>query len=96
MDTTADAFRATIDGKNIDNRGAAAEALCAWAGKHGHMLTKLYGYDELGTIAQLGGHELRAKLVPARDPDHATVKVRIEGVPRATTKSRAGAHCPLT
>lgn len=47
----------------------------------------LYGYDELGTIATLGGHELRAKLVPARDLDHATVEVRIEGVPpRATTQ----------
>jgi hypothetical protein len=46
----------------------------------------LYSYDELGTIAHLGGHELRAKLVPARDLDRATVEVRIEGVPRATTQ----------
>jgi hypothetical protein len=46
----------------------------------------LYGYDELGVIATLGGHELRAKLVPARDLEHATVEVRIEGVPRATTQ----------
>jgi len=86
VDTTADAFRASIDGKTLDNRGDAAEALRAWAGKHGHRLMNLYGYDELGTIANLGGHELRAKLVPARDLDHATVEVRIEGVPRATTQ----------
>jgi hypothetical protein len=46
----------------------------------------LYGCDELGTIATLGGHELRAKLVPARGLDHATVEVCIEGVPRATTQ----------
>lgn len=46
----------------------------------------LYGYDELGTIATLGGHELRPKLAPTRDLDHATVEVRIEGVPRATTQ----------
>jgi hypothetical protein len=46
----------------------------------------LYGYDELGTIATLGGHELRAKLVPARGLDNATIEVRIEGVPRATTQ----------
>jgi|GEM_PF-6695137 len=51
----------------------------------------LYGYDELGTIATLGGHELRAKLVPGRDLDRSTVEVRIEGVPRATTQiSRKG------
>ena len=86
LDTTADAFRATIDGKTFDNRGEAAEALRAWAGKHGHRLTNLYGYDELGTIATLGGHELRARLMPARDLDGATVEVRIEGVPRATTQ----------
>ncbi|ACL42491.1 helicase domain protein (plasmid) [Pseudarthrobacter chlorophenolicus A6] len=86
VDTTADAFKASIDGKAVDNRGDAAEALRAWAGKHGHRLMNLYGYDELGTIATLGGHELRAKLVPARDLDHATVEVRIEGVPRATTQ----------
>jgi len=46
----------------------------------------LYGYDELGTIATLGGHDLRARLMPARDLDRATVEVRIEGVPRATTQ----------
>lgn len=51
----------------------------------------VYGYDELGTIATLGGHELRAKLVPGRDLDRSTVEVRIEGVPRATTQiSRKG------
>ncbi|QSZ52760.1 hypothetical protein RI444_18360 [Paenarthrobacter sp. AT5] len=51
----------------------------------------VYGYDELGTIATLGGHELRAKLVPGRELDHATVEVRVEGVPRATTQiSRKG------
>ena len=86
VDTIADAFKASIDGKTVDNRGDAAEALRAWAGKNGHRLMNLYGYDELGTIAHLGGHELRAKLVPARDLDHATVEVRIEGVPRATTQ----------
>lgn len=86
LDTTADAFKATIDGKSLDNRGDAAEALRAWAGKHGHRLMNLYGYDELGTIATLGGHELRARLMPARDLDKATVEVRIEGVPRATTQ----------
>jgi hypothetical protein len=41
---------------------------------------------ELGTIANLGGHELRAKLMPARDLDQTTVEVRIEGVHRATTQ----------
>lgn len=46
----------------------------------------LYGYDELGTIATLGGHALRARLMPAMDLDRATVEVRIEGVPRATTQ----------
>jgi hypothetical protein len=86
IDTTADAFKATIDGKDVDNRGDAAEALRAWAGKHGHRLMNLYGYDELGTIATLGGHELRAKLVPARGLDNATIEVRIEGAPRATTQ----------
>lgn len=86
VNTTADAFKASIDGKTVDNRGDMAEALRAWAGKHGHRLMNLYGYDELGTVATLGGHELRAKLVPARDLDHATVEVRIEGVPRATTQ----------
>lgn len=86
VDTSADAFKASIDGKPVDNRGDATEALRAWAGKHGHRLMNLYGYDELGTIAALGGHQLRAKLVPARDLDHATVEVRIEGVPRATTQ----------
>jgi hypothetical protein len=86
VDTTADAFNVRIDGKTLDNRGDAAEVLRAWAGRHGHRLMNLYGYDELGTIANLGGHELRAKLVPARDLDHATVEVRIEGVPRATTQ----------
>ncbi|MCD5342782.1 helicase [Arthrobacter sp. AK04] len=85
-DTTADAFRATIDGKAVETRGDAAEALRAWAGKHGHRLMNLYGYDELGTVATLGGHELRAKLVPARGLDNATIEVRIEGVPRATTQ----------
>jgi hypothetical protein len=84
VDTTGDAFKATIDGKSLDNRGDAAEALRVWAGKHGHRLMNLYGYDELGTIVTLGGHELRAKLVPARDL--ATVEVWIEGVPRATTQ----------
>lgn len=86
VDTTADAFKASIHGKTVDNRGDAAEALRTWAGKHGHRLMSLYGHDELGIIAHLGGHELRAKLVPARDLDHATVEVRIEGVPRATTQ----------
>lgn len=86
IDTTADAFKATIDGKTHDNRGDAAEALRAWVGKHGHRLMNLYGYDELGTIATLGGHELRARLMPARDLDQATVEVRIEGVPRAITQ----------
>lgn len=86
VDTTSDAFKASIAGRTRDNRGDAAEALRAWAGKHDHPLTNLYGYDELGTIATFGGHELRAKLVPARDLDHATVEVRIEGVPRATTQ----------
>jgi hypothetical protein len=86
LDTTADAFKATIDGKSHDNRGDAAEALRGWAGKHGHRLMNLYGHDELGTIATLGGHELRARLMPARDLDGATVEVRIEGVPRATTQ----------
>lgn len=86
LETTADAFKATIDGKSVDNRGDAAEALRAWAGRHGHRLMNLYGYDELGTIATLGGHELRARLMPARDLDRATVEVRIEGVPRATTQ----------
>ncbi|WP_240987098.1 helicase-related protein [Arthrobacter sp. Soil736] len=91
VDTTADAFKARIDGRILDSRGDAAEALRAWAGRQGHRLMNLYGYDELGTIATLGGHELRAKLVPARDLDRATVEVRIEGVPRATTQiSRKG------
>ncbi|MET3952838.1 helicase-related protein [Arthrobacter sp. UYEF36] len=86
VDTTADAFKISIDGKALDNRGDAAEALRAWAGKHGHRLMNLGGYDELGTIATLGGHELRARLMPARDLDRATVEIRIEGVPRATTQ----------
>ncbi|WP_314324281.1 helicase-related protein [Paenarthrobacter ilicis] len=91
VDTTADAFKATIGGQGFDNRTDAAEALRAWAGRQGHRLMNLYGYDELGTIATLGGHELRAKLVPGRDLDRSTVEVRIEGVPRATTQiSRKG------
>ena len=91
VDTTADAFKATIGGQSFDNRTDAAEALRAWAGRQGHRLMNLYGYDELGTIATLGGHELRAKLVPGRDLDRSTVEVRIEGVPRATTQiSRKG------
>ncbi|MFE4229975.1 hypothetical protein ACFRJ8_19040 [Arthrobacter sp. NPDC056886] len=83
IDTTADAFNTTIDGKSLDKRGDAAEALPAWVGKHRHRLMNLYCYDELGTI---GGHELRARLIPARDLDLATVEERIEGVPRATTQ----------
>ncbi|MFK4637788.1 hypothetical protein [Paenarthrobacter histidinolovorans] len=87
-------FQATIAGQTFDNRSDAAEALRAWAGRQGHRLMNLYGYDELGTIATiatLGGHELRAKLVPGRDLDRSTVEVRIEGVPRATTQiSRKG------
>ncbi|BCW42732.1 hypothetical protein StoSoilB3_42670 (plasmid) [Arthrobacter sp. StoSoilB3] len=91
VDTTADAFKTTIGGQSFDNRADAAEALRAWAGRQGHRLMNLYGYDELGTIATLGGHELRAKLVPGRDLDRSTVEVRIEGVPRATTQiSRKG------
>ncbi|MFJ4230029.1 helicase-related protein, partial [Paenarthrobacter nicotinovorans] len=91
VDTTADAFKATIGGQTFDNRTDAAEALRAWAGRQGHRLMNLYGYDELGTIATLGGHELRAKLVPGRDLDRSTVEVRIEGVPRATAQiSRKG------
>ena len=86
VDTSADAFNVRIDGKTLDNRGDAAEALRAWAGRQGHRLMNLYGHDELGTIANLGGHELRAKLMPSRDLDRATVEVRIEGVPRATTQ----------
>lgn len=86
VDTTADAFKASTNGKTVDNRGDAAEAIRAWAGNHGHRLMNLYGYDELGTIATLGGHELRAKLVPARNLDQATAEVRIEGVLRAATQ----------
>lgn len=37
------------------------------------QIGNLYGYDELGTIASLGCHELRVRLVPSRDLDHATV-----------------------
>ncbi|MFF1831123.1 helicase-related protein [Paenarthrobacter sp. NPDC058040] len=91
VDTTADKFKATINGQTLDNRTDAAEALRAWAGRQGHRLMNLYGYDELGTIAALGGHELRAKLIPGRDLDRSTVEVRLEGVPRATTQiSRKG------
>lgn len=91
VDTTADAFKATIGGQSFDNRTDAAEALRTWAGRQDHRLMNLYGDDELGTIATLGGHELRAKLVPGRDLDRSTVEVRVEGVPRATTQiSRKG------
>lgn len=70
----------------LTTRGDATEALRASAGKHGHRFMNLYGHDELGTIATLGGHELRARLMPAQDLDRATVEVRIEGVRRATTQ----------
>ena len=56
------------------------------AAREEHRLMNLYGYDELGTIATFGGHELRAKLVPGRELDNATVEARFEGVPRATTQ----------
>ncbi len=84
--TAGDAFKIQIDGKTLDNRSDAAEALQAWAGRNSHRLVKLYGYDELGVIANVGGHELRAKLMPAVDLDRATIEVRVDGVPRATTQ----------
>ncbi|MDJ0321957.1 helicase-related protein [Pseudarthrobacter sp. PS3-L1] len=86
VDTTADAFRATVNGTTLETRAEAGEAVKAWAGRRAHQLMNMYGNDDLGVIATVGGHELRAKLVPGRDLDQATVEVRIDGVPRATTQ----------
>lgn len=47
INTTADAFKATIDGKTVTTRGDATEARRALAGKPGHRLMNLYGYDKL-------------------------------------------------
>lgn len=54
IDTTSDAFKASIDGKTVDNRGDAAEAIRAWAGKHGHGLitpTDTTSWEPLPTLA---------------------------------------------
>ncbi len=67
--TAGDAFTIRIDGKTLGTRSDAAEALRAWAGRNSHRLLNLYGYDELGAIAHVGGHDLRARLMPAMDLD---------------------------
>ena len=81
IDTRGDAFTATINGAPFADRSHAAAAVRDWL----TSTVRRYGADrerDLGTVANLGGHQVTATEVPHRGaaPD---VRFALAGIPRS-------------
>lgn len=80
VDTSGEKFRMTVPGHGepITDRAEAAEALAGWANTHGSQRPPLRGEADLGTCANLGGHDLRMVQGPGVLGDLGSSPVRID------------------
>jgi hypothetical protein len=82
VDTSGDAFAMTIRGTRFDSRTDAAEAIRDWAATHSHHLMNRYATNDIGTLAELGGHAFRVRLLAPFPGQKPAAELSLEGVPR--------------
>lgn len=58
-DVGGDAFRMTINGRTVDKRTDAVEALRTWADRNAAGRPPIQGSKDLGLMASIGGHDIR-------------------------------------
>lgn len=83
LDTTGDAFRMTINGKTVDKRPDAVEALRQWTSANAAGRPPIQGSKDLGIIANIAGHDIRyvQKQANMLDIGASKVELQVEGAP---------------
>ncbi|MHA7241261.1 helicase-related protein [Arthrobacter sp. TMS1-12-1] len=83
LDTTGDAFRMTINGKSVDKRPDAVEALRQWTSANAAGRPPIQGSKDLGIIANVAGHDIRyvQKQANMLDIGASKVELQVEGAP---------------
>ncbi|MDF1480333.1 helicase [Leifsonia sp. H3M29-4] len=82
VDTTGDAFRMTVDGRQYDARSEAAAAVADWTARSGLRYLPNAAHHSLGTLGTIGGFEV--EVTP--DPGFGVqpfVALSLSGVPRS-------------
>ncbi|GAB2748226.1 hypothetical protein GCM10027090_18560 [Sinomonas soli] len=83
--TSGEAFAMTVRGARYTTRPeAAAAAVQDWAAANSHHVLNPYARAELGTLAELGGHAVRVRLVPPFPGQKPTAELSLDGVPRTS------------
>ncbi len=88
-DTGGDRFRMTVTGRAFDSRAEAGQALLQWAHDSGLRWAPNYTSRDYGSIATLGGFDVRLTAHP--EFGKLLIDVTLDGVPRSGfTLSREG------
>ncbi|MEG9250171.1 helicase-related protein [Arthrobacter sp. Soc17.1.1.1] len=82
-DFGGDAFRMTINGRTVDKRTDAVEALRTWADRNAAGRPPIQGSKDLGVMASIGGHDIRFVQGQANmvEMGASRVELQIEGAP---------------
>ncbi|MHA7146494.1 helicase-related protein [Arthrobacter sp. TmT3-37] len=82
-DVGGDAFRMTINGRTVDKRTDAVEALRTWADRNTAGRPPIQGSKDLGVMASIGGHDIRFVQGQANmvEMGASRVELQIEGAP---------------
>lgn len=83
IDTTAEKFRITIQGRFYDSRSDAGHALVGWARQANMQYAGRHQVQDYGVIGRIGGFDISCELVPEMAGD-VLVRTSLHGVPRGS------------
>ncbi|MDP9886087.1 N12 class adenine-specific DNA methylase [Sinomonas atrocyanea] len=84
VDTSGEAFAMTVRGARFTSRTEAAAAVQGWAAANSHHVMNPYARTDLGVLAEVGGHAVRARLVAPFPGQKPTAELSLDGVPRTS------------
>uniref|UniRef100_UPI003899C835 helicase-related protein n=1 Tax=Pigmentiphaga litoralis TaxID=516702 RepID=UPI003899C835 len=82
--TSGEAFAMTVQGTRFTSRTEAAAAVQDWAAANSHHVMNPYARTDLGVLAELGGHAVRARLIAPFPGQKPTAELSLDGVPRTS------------
>ncbi|WP_244932806.1 helicase C-terminal domain-containing protein [Sinomonas atrocyanea] len=84
VDTSGEAFAMTVRGARFTSRTEAAAAVQDWAAANSHHVINPYARTDLGVLAEVGGHAVRARLIAPFPGQKPTAELSLDGVPRTS------------